>query len=220
MSMNTNRAGMRTVLAAAAAGALLLGSAGGAVAKGKPEAVPAPQKNDRLVSVSIKGHSPIDLKTATPATAIKLRAKLWDPKKDSAATTVAVTLGVYTKKVNGDLFNLGTTAAPVLAPLSEETPLLLKGSDTTHKVKDYSATPAVQGAAPALWTADELGLLATALDPGEKAYICISAVTVSPDVNKSMNVKKRLGLAKGKAVRDCVKVIDSTPLTTAPVPVG
>jgi hypothetical protein len=204
---------MRTVLAAAAAGALVIGSASGAMATGKPHTVPAPQKNDRLVSVSIKGHAPIDLKTASADATVRLRAKLWDPKRDSAATTVAVTLGVYTKKVGGELFNLGTAGAPVPAPPSVATQLVLKPGDAMHKVKDYSAAPLLKGASPALWTADQLASLAAALDPTEKAYICIASVTVDPaDTKLSTKVKKRVGPAKGKAVRDCVKVIDTTPV--------
>ncbi|HEX6887875.1 MAG TPA: hypothetical protein VF143_07195 [Candidatus Nanopelagicales bacterium] len=214
--MNTTKHGLRTVLAAVAAGTLVLGSAAGATAKGKPETVPAPQKNDRVVSVSIKGHAPINLATAPDAAAIKLRAKLWDPNKDSKATTISVKLGVYTKKVGGNLLNLGTVEAPLAAPLSQAVPLTLQPGDETRKVKDYAANPGVKGEPPALWTAAQLGLVAAALDPGEKAYVCIAEVSVSPATKYSMQVKKRLGM-KGKAVRDCVKVIDSTPLA-APAP--
>ena len=62
MGMNTNRTGMRTVLAAAAAGALIMGSAAGAMAAPASDK-PAPQATVKLQSVSINGHSPINVST-------------------------------------------------------------------------------------------------------------------------------------------------------------
>jgi hypothetical protein len=208
---------MRSVLAAAAAGALVLGSAAGVTAKGKPDTVPAPQKNDRVVSVSIKGHAPIDLAKVSDGAAIKLRAKLWDPKRDSEGTTIALKLGVYTKKTGGAPLNVGTESAPVEAPLSAAVPLTLQPGDEKRKVKDYTGSALLKAAAPAVpvWTPEEIALVAAALDPGEKAYICIAAAAVDPvDTKMSVKVKKRLGM-KGKAVRDCVKIIDSTPVSSS-----
>jgi hypothetical protein len=99
--MNTNRTGMRTVLAAAAAGALILGSAGGAMAA-KPDTKPAPQTTVKLQSVSIKGHKTIDV-GVLPAATVKLRATIWDPaNKYTSTETVTLQLAAFTKKVKGD----------------------------------------------------------------------------------------------------------------------
>ena len=50
--------------------------------------------------MSIKGHKTIDLAKVGP-TAITLRAKVWDPSKDSKDRTISLKVGLYTKKVNG-----------------------------------------------------------------------------------------------------------------------
>jgi hypothetical protein len=194
---------MRTVLAAAAAGALVLGSAGGAIAKGKPDTVPS-QKGDRLVSVSIKGHAPIDIAdfaSLPEGAGIPLRAKLWDPKRDSAATTVSVTVGLFTKKVRGSVFQVAGGDAPPATAV----PLVLDAADAKRKVKDYRATAVLKGAG-AVWTPEQLTAVGVELAPDERAYICISSVEVSPTTPFSTKVKKRT-----TTVRDCVKLIDTTP---------
>ncbi len=87
--------------------------------------------------MSIKGHKTIDLADPHADFTIALRAKVWDPKKLHAASTVDVTLGVYTKKVNGD---------PVPgAPASNSVSLTLRTSDTDKKVKHYSLAPKLVG---------------------------------------------------------------------------
>ena len=69
VSMNTTKTGMRTVLAAAAAGALILGSAGGSVAapdKAKgPKSSASAETTTKLQNVNIKGHKKIDLADVT-----------------------------------------------------------------------------------------------------------------------------------------------------------
>ena len=212
--MNTTKTGMRTVLAAAAAGALVLGSAGGVVAT--PDKAQGPKKSTaqtetKLRTINIKRHKVIDL--AAPPETIKLRAKVWNPDRKGADRTVALGLGVFTKKVEGEPFPG--------AEVSQKAKLAMRDKDAKKKVKRYSAAATIVGD---LWTADQVGDLAEALKPGERAYICINAVELKPDVDKySTQVKKRLGLKmpgssdpyKKKTVRDCVRVIDSTPVTTA-----
>jgi flavoprotein len=46
-----------------------------------------------------------------------------------------------------------------------------------------------------------------------KVYLCISNIAVADVSDMSNKVEKRLG-KKGKAVRDCVKVIDVDPKST------
>jgi hypothetical protein len=188
---------MRTVLAAAAAGALVLGSASGAaVAKGKPETKPAPKSTVTLQSVSIKNHKPIDLAKVTDKSAIKLRAKVLGKKQEGA--TVAVTLGVYEKRVGGTL---------VTDSKSTSTSLAMR--NTKPKQVSFFAGDAV---ITQVWTDDQIAALAGAVKANGKAFICIASADLTTVDNErmSMSVKKRLGLAKGKAVRDCVKVVNSS----------
>jgi uncharacterized membrane protein len=195
--MNQNRRIAHALLAATTASALAVSSASLAVAKGKPQS--ASTKPDRLVSVSIKGHDTIDL--TTTGTSIALRAKVLDPQKDGGPS-ISVTLGLYTKKVGGAMFQVNNADAPLSVATS------LTAATGTSKVRKYTGTAALS----TVWTADQLAAVADELTPGEKAYVCISSVTTDPDgISKSVQVKKRLGEGKGKAVRDCVKVIDSTP---------
>jgi hypothetical protein len=197
---------MRTVVAAAAAGALILGSASGAaVAKGKPETTPAPQstvkqvKPVKLQSVSIKGHKPIDLAKVNEKSAIKLRAKVLGKKQEGA--TVDVTLAVYDKRVGGTMLKTD-------ALTSESASKALEMRMTKPKRVSFFAGDAV---ITQVWTTDQIAALAGAVKTNGKAFICIATADVKPvtDERMSMGVKKRLGLAKGKAVRDCVKVINS-----------
>lgn len=202
--MNTDKTGMRTVLAAAAAGALIMGSAAGAMATGKPDSKPAPQTTVKLQSVSIKGHKTIDVVTTNPATllAINVRATVWDPKDVAKSTeTVTFTLAAYTKKVNGEEVKDVTPFESAALIVSRPT----KKSDRFAGSVALSATTIAQ--------------LQTYLTKDAKTYLCVSDATVTPEVAKySMQVQKRLGV-KGPAtdakvkttVRDCVKVIDSTP---------
>lgn len=207
---------MRTVLAAAAAGALILGSAGGVVAD--PDKAKGPNKSDKqtitkLQTINIKRHKVIDL--AAPPKTIALRAKVWNPDRKGADRTVALTLGVFTKKVEGEPFMLPAEPAEIAAPDSKAVDVPLLKKDTKKKVKRYRTSAMIVGD---LWEADQIAALAEALKPGERAYICIKAVDVDPQVDKySTQVKKRLGELpdgsnyKKKTVRDCVRVIDSTP---------
>jgi hypothetical protein len=193
---------MRTVLAAAAAGALLLGSAGGAVAhpakSGKSH--PAPNSIVKLQSVSIKGHKPIDLAKVDATTALTLRASVRDPKNVvGPASTIDVTLGIFNKKVNGTQVD-GTDSLP--------TTLVLKPTTESKKWKRFTGSAVLA----TVWDADQIGVLKELLKPGDKAYACIDEAMPSFTVDKySMQSKKRLAKGPKKPVRDCVKVIDSTP---------
>lgn len=205
--MNTTKYGMRALLASAAAGALVLGSAAGvATAKGKPDSAPAPQSTVKLQSVSIKGHSTIDV-GVKPAATVNVRTTIWDPKnvlQDKA--TVVLTLAAYTKKVNGQLVE-------AIKPI--EVPALTAGK-MTKKTDRYVGSVTLSD--------DTIGQLQSFLGKDQKTYLCISTATVDPAVGKySVKVQKRLGV-KGpqadaklvKPVRDCVKVVDST-IDPAPV---
>jgi hypothetical protein len=196
---------MRTVLVAAAAGALLLGSAGGAMAHpGKShKSHPAPNSVVKLQSIGIKRHSPIDLAKVDATTALSLRASVRDPKNVvGPASTIAVTLGIFDKKVNGTQVD-GTDSLP--------TTLVLKPTTESRNWKRFTASAVLA----TVWTPTQIGTLKDVLKPGDKVFACIDTATPSFEVDKySVQSKKRLAKGVKKPVRECVKVIDSSVPTS------
>jgi hypothetical protein len=201
--MNTTL--LRSTLAAATAGALVLGSAAGAVAapgKGKGPKTPKPS----LTVVNIKGHAPlnvfdiVDDANGVSLRDLKLRATVRDKAKtsvDPAQDTVTITLDAYSKKVSG-------TELDGFDPIT----VTLARKNTKSKVnKRYQATH--------VFTTDEAAALAAVQAANPKAYLCISdADAVGYDAeSQSKQTRKRLG-KRGKAVRDCVKIINVDPTTT------
>ena len=202
--MNTPKTGMRTVLAAAAAGALVLGSAAGVSAhpgKGKGPKTPKPQ----LQVVNIKGHSPLNVfdittddGTGMSLRALTLRATVRDRVKPvDPAATVQVTLDAFSKKVAGTELDGFDAFEVTLTPKS-----------TKSKVnKRFEATYT--------FTPDQAAALAGLLAVDATPYLCIADADVVGYDNEtwSNQTKKRLG-KKGKAVRDCVKIVKVDPKTT------
>ena len=170
MGMNTNRTGMRTVLAAAAAGALIMGSAAGAMA-GPGAKGPRPRRN---VKCDIHRHSPINFWdiSGTPTDSVrtlKLRATVKDtkdvlvspadvdadPTVAPAATVLVDVAAGYNKKVGGMLAN------PAIVSLVDVPLLMVKekklsknfaaeytfGTDQKSAIKAYLATKAAAAAA-------------------------------------------------------------------------
>jgi hypothetical protein len=199
--MTTTKTGMRTVVAAAAAGALILGSASGAIAapKNKPASEP------RVQSVSIHGHSPVNVWSVDSAREIKLRAtvryaKGKTPAKGSAPDT-QVWLDTFTKKVAG---------APITTPSNPFIRVQPLDWSRQNK-KDVRYTKTYKLTAPEV--ASLKAAVAEATKTRTKVYLCISNIAVADVSDMSNKVEKRLG-KKGKAVRDCVKVIDVDPKST------
>jgi hypothetical protein len=202
---------MRTVLAAAAAGALVLGSAGGAIAdpgKAKgPKASASETTMTKLQTVNIKRHKKIDL--ADLPESINLRAKVRYSKKVAAGDalqTVGLQLAVYDKKVGGTMVGGSESTASDLA---------LKAKSKDRKNQFYAGSAVIAD----VWLPGQLAVLAGEVAENGKAYICISGVT--GEFNKySQQTRKRLGMkADGsditmKTVRDCVKVVNSAAETT------
>lgn len=196
--MNIRSISTRTILATATAGALVIGSAAGAAAaKGKPETPAQPRTAVTLTSIGIKGHAPIDLATVKPGASITLRASVRDASRTvDPSQTVDMTLGIYTKKVRGTMV-AGTTSAPVR--------LALKPAAAHKKSKHYAGDAVLAS----VWTSDQLATLKGVVKPGDKVYACISTADLTGvEEKRSTIVKKRL-----TTVRDCVKVVDSTPVS-------
>lgn len=200
--MNTTKNATRSLLAAGTAGVLLVGGASGAMAHGNHRPAPAPQKTVRILTVDIARHAPIDLAKVTPTTSLRLRSAVWDPKRVVPKTaTVDMTLAIYTKRVGG---------TKVAGTDSTATSLALKSTRSAKKLKFYGGSAVLSS----VWTADQIAALKTALTPGKRLFACVSSadlVGVTGETS-STQVKKRLGTAKGKAVRECVAVVDSTPV--------
>jgi hypothetical protein len=202
--MNTPKTGMRTLLAAVAAGALVLGSAAGVSAapgKGKGPKAPKPQ----LQVVNIKGHSPVNVfDVATDdgngmsLRALTLRATVRDKAKAvEGDATVKVMLDAFNKKVAG-------TELTGFEPIE----VILTPKSTKSKVnKHYEATLA--------FTTDQAAALKALLTQDSTPYLCIADADVVGYDNEtqSKQTQKRLG-NRGKAVRDCVKIVAVDPTTT------
>ena len=224
VDMNTT---MRTILSAAAAGALVIGTASGSFAA--PDKAKGPKAKLQLASVSIHGHSPINFwdvsadPTKNTVRTLKLRATVVD-KKDvlvspadvaidatKVAATVLVDVSEFTKKGRKAVVPGAVTLTDVSLAMTRE-----KRKSKNFRA-EYTFTPQQQADIKAY-----LAAKAAAVAPGTKVpktYICIADADVvgaaeGTTVTNSQQTKKRLGTSKGKAVRDCVQLIDKDPTTT------
>lgn len=203
--MKRHTSATRTLLVAAAAGALVAGSAGGAVAQpakaGGSKADQPVAAETKLRHVNIKRHRTLDLAKADATTALKLRASVRNSSRVSASEALpsfGISLGVFDKKVNGTLVE-GTVA-------SDPATVSLKERKRKRSLQRYSGDAVLAS----VWSPQALADLAESLEPGDKAYICIDDVTEDFD-GYSRQARKRLDIDVKRPVRDCVKVIDSTP---------
>jgi len=190
---------MRTVLAAAAAGALIIGSAAGAMADENPAPAVAPAPVVKIQKVDIHRHSPINVDKARN---LKVRMTVRTPGKAPVITAASVTLAQFTKKVGGVLTPASTIAPIVLTdfkitPNADGTVYSLKGAIPAKKLTDLGT---VAAGAP-LGTLPQLG-------EGKSALLCISAADTTPAATVwSKQTMKRLGDASvKKVVRECVKI--------------
>jgi hypothetical protein len=178
--MNTTKHGMRTLLASAAAGALVIGSASGALAHPAKPKAPAKPGTIALRTVDIHRHAPINI--AGPETQkVKLRANVWDTNKDKD-TTVTILLAQYDKR-------RGTAGATELSkPLAQVT------KDKRKKSKNYSATVSLSEIKTLLGE----GVPAA----GKVTYLCIKDVSAPESTRTWKQVTKK---PKGG---DCVKIVN------------
>ena len=130
--MNTTTNAMRSVLAAAAAGALVIGSATGAMATGKPNRGHHHPHGQaaylQLTKVDIHRHSPINVNAAAVTRDLKVRATVRDTDKVNNPTSVTVVLASYGKRKGA----VTTAATPITVNLDL--------TRTKHKAKDYVGT--------------------------------------------------------------------------------
>lgn len=203
--MDTTRTGMRTVLATVAAAALIMGSAAGAMA------APTERKtvpDAKIHSVTIHGHSPVNVFSVDTARAIKVRATVRYAKGVSLPTTPptgTATLAAFSKKVDGTPIVL---TLPATSPITTD---LMFRSKTKKDLRFANNTVAPFKLTTAQVTALQ-GAVATATADKTKVYLCLSDATFSPDIAAtSKQVYKRLDAKR--PVRDCVKVINVDPTT-------
>lgn len=183
--MNNTKHGIRTLLASAAAGALVIGSASGALAHPVKPKAPAKPGTIALRTVDIHRHAPINI--AGPETQkVKLRANVWDTDKSKDAV-VTVVLAQYDKR-------RGTAGA---ATLSKELAPVTK--DKRKKSKNYAATVSLS---------DIKTLLGAGVPAvGKITYLCIKDVSAPESTREWKQVTKK------ENGGDCVKIVNK-PVTT------
>ncbi len=173
---------MRTVLAAAAAGALVMGSASGAaMAKGKPDT--STMKGVMKVRMVNIHNGTFDLKS--PAS-VRAKVNVWDSVKKMEPTSVTVTLAEYTAK-GGEM---------VLDGLTVTSPTMSTKAGMDKKSKNY-------------YGAIDLGALASKVT-AVPVILCLSKVTLEVPTDVTLGgqrsqVTKKIG-------RDCITVVNTTPI--------
>jgi hypothetical protein len=100
---------MRTILSAAAAGALIIGSAAGAMAA-KPDTTMKGVMKVRMANVH---NGSFELNSTAPVT-VRAKVNVWDSVKTAEPTSVTITLAQYDKK-GGTMITPGLTATSVMA---------------------------------------------------------------------------------------------------------
>jgi hypothetical protein len=195
---------MRTVLAAAAAGALILGSAAGAMAAPATKGKPVKDPYVKIQTIDLHRHSPINVDSVSTARDLKFSVVIRDKDSTATVTKVTVTLAQYDAK---------SSVSPTVVTAPAKT-LTLTGDSTSVKNRKNSST--FKG----VFTKEQL--VALGVTEGTTARMCISAVT--PDitdtdgtetvVTKSTQTVRRLGEGTKKPVRECVRLVN--PLTVAP----
>ena len=193
------------MVAVTAAGTLALGSIAGATA------VPSKRVHDKpvLQVVNIKGHSPLNVFDATEddgttmsVRPIRLRATV-RYSGEKPADTLTVELDAYKKKVGGkELDNF--------EPISVELQLR---EGTKSKINTYYR------ATHEFTVTEAQAMQDLIVAPSTKAYLCISAADITgydydDDFTWSTQTRMRLRTNNGKAVRECVKIINVDPEDT------
>ncbi len=196
---------MRTLLVAAAAGALVLGSVAGATA------APGRKSNDKpvLQVVNIAGHTPLNVfdvsiadGTTMSVRPLTLRATVRYERMNPPLPTISVTLDAYSKKVRGTDLIPGTAITTVT----------LQPKVTGSKVNTYYQSTHQ-------FTAAEAQAMKSVLATSKRAYLCISTADVTGYTypngwDWSTQTRKRLNIGNVKPVRECVKIIDIDPAKT------
>jgi hypothetical protein len=184
---------MRTVLAAAAAGALLLGSAAGATAAPKDKS--APKSTFQLSSIDIKGHSPINVNPAATTRALVIRSTVRDTNKAATpnVVTMKVTVAQYDKK-------RGTEVPEADALIKDfDVPLALARSQKT-KSSYYKG---------------DVTLGKNAVPAGVTVLICLkSAVPTTNPLDAPFTKSPKNKFAKKLSGGDCVRVVNVDPKLT------
>jgi hypothetical protein len=189
--MNTPKTGIRTILAAAAAGALVLGSAAGVSAAPK---VPSPAQGPKAGSMQLRmvdvHNGFINVNPAAKHRDLKLKANVWDSVKASNPTHVDIVLAQYDKK--------GVKSTENIKFAEQTVALTLKGK--AKKSQNYRAV--LKGA--------DVAAAVTGLAVGDSILICLA----DADLMGGTNVKDNKKQVTKKIGRDCVKVVNLDPEAT------
>ncbi len=218
---------MRSIVASAAAGALILGSAAGA-AIAKPDKAKGPKDEKPAVvwlkKVDIKRHSPLDISESNTGLTLKVAARVKDRKNVLNTTqtpdaAVDVTLALFDKKVKGMLLtDAGDAELPTIA--AELAYVKGKKSEYYKNANVLTSEVAEEKAAIDAALAKYREVVAARAATGQRTFLCLNSAEIGTEVAATLKsskiVKKRTG-AEGvkRPVRDCVKLVIKTP-TPAP----
>lgn len=194
--MHTNTS--KLLVSSLAAGALVLGSATGAVAHGKAHPKPKPKPPApyiQLTSVDVHRHSPVNVNAAAVTRSIHLRATVRDTVRTANPTSVSIVLAQYTKKRGTEV------EPPVVADITEA--LTLKATNKRKKSKQYAAV--ITGA--------ELKAALSGMPVGSAAYVCIKSAEVTAPAGVTVKADaKRVAVKENGG--DCVRIINVDPAKT------
>jgi hypothetical protein len=178
---------MRTVLAAAAAGALIIGSAAGA-AVAKPSSTP--KSTLQLTSIDIKGHTAVNVNTNATTRPLVVRATVRDTNKAVVpnVSSMEVTLAQYDKK-------RGTEVGP--------TPTLADQTVTLSVVKNKTKSTYYTGT---------LNLAKDSVPLGTTVLLCLKGATPTLDpIDAKFTKDPRNKFTKKLSGGDCVTVTNVAP---------
>jgi hypothetical protein len=203
MGMNTNRTGMRTVLAAAAAGALIMGSAAGAMAVPGHKADP---KTGYMQVKMVDVHNGfVNIHPDAAHRLIKAKANVRDTVKTQTPDGLTFTLAQYSKKGDG---NKVEAAAAVVSPM---TIVLTTKASADKKSKNYNGTLDVYAAIEAI--VDPVQKAATkAAIAAAPVLLCLDVVDL--DAPDGVTEKPFTKQVNKKIGTDCVRVVNVDPKST------
>ena len=207
--MNTTKQGMRSLLAVAASGALILGSAAGTMAAphgGKSAEAKAKNSYVQLRSVDIHQHNPINVFSTATTRDLKLRAAVRDTAADGQVATVTISVAQYTKK-HGVKVGQAPNTDPVWIAAFVDVPLTYsKGKKTLRYTGSIPGATIKQAAVREGCRSAQRPTCASTL-PTSRPHPCYRRPR-SHAKAPAKQVTKKVGGG------DCVKIINVDPATT------
>jgi hypothetical protein len=177
---------MRTVLAAAAAGALVLGSAGGAIAAPKAPKASNGYMQVRMVNVY---NAPVNIALGTSARKVKIQANVWDSVRNAAPSSLTVDIAQYDAK-----------GKPTTDGILLDDVVLTTKAGPDKKSKKYRGE------------VDLVAALQGVTLPATPVLMCLHSVDLT--VPNGVEEKKDRRQVTNKIGRDCFTVTNVAPQTS------